>query len=211
MFHDLPKQWAAHDEVIVPTLSEAETPLDEPGRQHIRSKLVDTLLSPKAYSVTFSTEPTPVSDSVREYVNQARGNATDFIDRSRLYAHELFDRQGAVMSAGLLCVVACTVSTRKAIGLMKIEREEGAQLELSGAAGARTFTLAMLDNLVFTKNTKLFKAGLFAKIGPDVDSIAATASDVQLGSMAHYWLEFLGCQKEREARVDTKAFFTTVV
>jgi hypothetical protein len=69
----------------------------------------------------------------------------------------------------------------------------------------------MLDNLVFTKNTKLFKAGLFAKVGPEADSIAATASDIQLGSMAHYWLEFLGCQKEREARVETKAFFEALV
>jgi hypothetical protein len=210
VFHDLPKQLAARDAVIEPTLSQAETPLDEPGRQHIRAKLVETLLSPKAYAVTFS-QPTLVSGSVREYVNQDQGTSADFIERSRAYAQELFDRQGAVMSAGLLCVVACKVNRRKALGLLKIEREEGAQLELSGADGARTFTLAMLDNLVFTKNTKLFKAGLFAKIGPDPDSIAATASDVQLGSMAHYWLEFLGCQKEREARVDTMAFFQTVV
>jgi hypothetical protein len=211
VFHDLPKQLTAREAAVEPTLSEAETPLDEPGRQHIRAKLLDTLLSPKAYSVNFSPDPTMVSDSVRDYVNQANGTNADFIERSRLYAQDLFDRQGAVMSAGLLCVVACTVNRRRAVALMKIEREEGAQLELSGVAGARTFTLAMLDNLVFTKNTKLFKAGLFAKIGPQVDSIAATASDVQLGTMARYWLEFLGCQKEREPRVDTKSFFETVV
>lgn len=102
------------------------------------------------------------------------------------------------MSAGLLCVVACTINTRRGLGLMKIEREEGAQLRLSGTAGARTFTFALLNNLVFTKNTKLYKAGLFAKIGPAADSFGASASDHQFGNnMAVYWLDFLGCEKER--------------
>jgi hypothetical protein len=29
--------------------------------------------------------------------------------------------------------------------------------------------------------------------------------------MAAYWLDFLGCEKEREARVEMKFFFETVV
>ena len=111
VFHDLPKQLAARDAVVEPTLSEAETPLNEPGRQHIRAKLVDTLLkglSGQLFAGTYRS-----FGSVREYVNQARGTNADFIGRSRLYAQELFHLQGAVMSAGLLCVVACTINRRK--------------------------------------------------------------------------------------------------
>ena len=116
VFHDLPKQWARNrDAAVEPTLSEAETPLDEAGRQHIRAKLVETLRSPKAYPVTFLPNPTAVSNSVREYVNQANGTVADFIERSRVFAQELFALQGAVMSAGLLCVVSCTVNRRTAL------------------------------------------------------------------------------------------------
>ncbi len=166
IFHDLPRQITATPK-LVSILSEAVTPLNEASRQHLRSKLVDTLQSTSSYVVQFLQEESVVSASARAYLNRAEYGEPDFIARSRAFAQDLFARQGPTMSAGLLCVVACTVNGRCAIALMKIEREEGAQLELSGIAGHRTFTFELLNNLVFTKNTKLYKAGLFAKVGPE--------------------------------------------
>jgi 37-kD nucleoid-associated bacterial protein len=211
VFHDLPQQARLRDERAVPVLSEAETPLTNNSRAYIRNKLVDTLRSTRAYPVRLREGGGLVANSVREYLSRNRQETADFIARSRILGEHLFSLQTSSMSAGLLCVVACTVNRRRSIGLMKVEREEGAQLELSGQAGHQTFTFEMLDNLVFTKNTKLYKAALFAKIGPSDDSIAATASDDQLGSMAKYWLDFLVCDKERDARVDTEGFFKTVL
>jgi hypothetical protein len=211
IFHDLPRQ-ATTTPGVVPILSEAVTPLNEASRQHLRSKLVDTLQSTSSYAVQFLDGESVVSASVRAYLNHAEYDEADFIARSRAFAQDLFARQGPQMSAGLLCVVACTVNGRSAIALMKIEREEGAQLELSGVAGHRTFTFELLNNLVFTKNTKLYKAGLFAKVGPEEGSIGAAASDQQFGNvMAQYWLDFLGCQKQKEPRVETQRFFDTII
>lgn len=211
IFHDLPRQSPM---ALGPTavLSEALTSLSEASRQHIRSKLVDTLQSNRSYAVQFRSDQSVVSVSVPIYLNLAQDDVSDFIARSRAYAEDLFKRQGPLMSAGLLCIVACTINGRRAIALMKIEREEGAQLELSGEAGHRTFTFELLNNLVFTKNTKLYKAGLFARIGPAEGSVSGAASDQQFGNvMAQYWLDFLGCEKRNDPRVETKRFFDTII
>jgi hypothetical protein len=213
VFHDIPEQTRQEGEAAppAPVLSETETPLTNSSRAYIRNKLVETLKSTRSYPTKIRDEGGPVVESVREFLRRQRQDSADFVERSQMYATHLFSLQTSSMSAGLLCVVACTVNRRRAIGLMKVEREEGAQLELSGPAGRQTFTFEMLDNLVFTRNTKLYKAALFAKIGPDPNSIASAASDDQLGSMAKYWLNFIGCDKVREARVDTESFFQTVV
>ena len=212
IFHDLPRQTSKSATEIAPLLSEAVTSLVEAARQHIRSKLVDTLQSINSYGVQFGKEDSVVSTSVRQFLNRRSYDEADYIDRSRAFAKDLFERQGPLMSAGLLCVVSCSVNSRSAIGLMKIEREEGAQLNLAGDVGHRTFEFALLNNLVFTRNTKLYKAGLFAKLGPEADSIGAVASDHQFGNvMAQYWLDFLGCRKELEPRVETERFFETII
>jgi DHA2 family multidrug resistance protein len=63
---------------------------------------------------------------------------------------------------------------------MKLERENGAQLHLSGVKGKRTFAMNMLDDLFLTDGTKLFKAAasglmnFMRNIGQSIGTSAVT-------------------------------------
>src|ERR1019366_4366425 len=86
------------------------------------------------------------------------------------------------------------------------------QLALSEKQGKQTFEMSVLDNLVLTDGTRLFKSALFVRKSQDEDDFAALACDTQrpFGSsdeLAQFWLRFLGCKVAEEPRVATKKFF----
>jgi hypothetical protein len=68
----------------------------------------------------------------------------------RFHAQFLFEQQGGSSSSGVLSIMDTTVSGKRGLVVLKLEREEGAQLELSSKKGKRTFEMSVLDNLVLT-------------------------------------------------------------
>ena len=99
---------------------------------------------------------------------------------------------------------------------MKLEREEGARLELTEHAGRRTFDMSVLDNLVLTDGTRLFKSAMFVRAGDGDDDFRIGACDAQLkisssDDMAKFWLRFLGCMFTMEPRVATQRFYDSAV
>jgi len=99
---------------------------------------------------------------------------------------------------------------------MKLERERGAQLELSGAPGQRTFEMSVLNDLVLTDGTRLFKCAMFIRTGDRDDDFLATACDDQYNvrsaeDLAKFWMTFLGCEFLLEPRVATQRFFESVL
>jgi hypothetical protein len=80
---------------------------------------------------------------------------------------------------------------------MKLEREEGAQLELTSHKGKKAFDMSVLDNLVLTDGTRLFKSAFFLRIGKADDDFRSVVCDSQLhvtasSEMARFWLRFFG-------------------
>ena len=76
--------------------------------------------------------------------------------------------------------------------------------------------MSVLENLVLTDGTKLFKTGAFLRAGAGDDDFDMSACDSQhrvLDSteMARFWLSYLGCAVEEDARVTTSKFFNTTV
>ena len=76
--------------------------------------------------------------------------------------------------------------------------------------GKKTFSMQVLDDLVLTEGTRLFKAALFLR--GSTDDFTGVACDSQLGisannHMALFWLNFLGCKFIVDPRVSTQRFF----
>ncbi len=198
-----------------PTLSETETELDTQRIQHLKNRLVSAMGSKAAYDIVFLQETrSPVPQAVNTFTH--RFSADVFVQRSQDMARHLYDMQGGVISSGLLAVMDAAIGGHGAVVVIKIERQEGFQLELTHREGKSTFALAVLDNLVLTEGTRLFKAALFERTGTGADDFAAAACDSQklvstADDVAKFWLKFLGCTVSEQPRVRTARFFATVV
>jgi hypothetical protein len=211
IIHDVPNSRLSAGQG--PTLSEAETELDAQRIQHLKNRLVSAIASKAAYDVVFLEETrSPVPQAVNTFTR--RFSTEEFVERSQELARYLHDMQFGVISSGLLAVMDAAIGGHSAVVVMKIERQEGFQLELTRREGKSTFSIEVLDNLVLTEGTRLFKAALFERTGEE--EFAAAASDSQkvvstADDVARFWLRFLGCTVSEQPRVRTARFFNTVV
>ncbi len=72
-------------------------------------------------------------------------------------ARHLYAVQGGSNSEGLLVVCGVTVEGRTGVALMKLEEEEGVQVEQSTVSGKPTLSFTVLDNLMLTDNTRVLR------------------------------------------------------
>ena len=210
IFHDVPRKVKGKEQT--PTLSEVECTIDPGKISLLKDKLVRVLGSSGAYPLDLQPQPeSSIPTLVRQVLADGVGS-TGFVDVSRAMAVALFEHQPGSASPGLLAVVSCVVGGRASVALMKLEREEGAQLTLSDRDGKKTFEMDVLADLVLTDGTKLFKSALFARTGPGDEDISALACDGQRSyawtdELAQFWIRFLGCRVREAPRITTKKFF----
>jgi hypothetical protein len=210
IFHDVPQNSKSGSDQ--PTLAEDETIIDATHRSHLKAKLSRVLASKSAYPVDFDpSSGSPVPAQIRSFTEGTEGRAA-FVEITQVMARYLFEQQHGGISPGLLCAIDITASGVPGIVLMKLEREEGAQLELTQHKGKRAFDMSVLDNLVLTDGTRLFKSALFLRTGSGEDSFRSVVCDSQLNvtasnEMARFWLRFLGCKTKVAPRVATQRFF----
>jgi hypothetical protein len=178
--------------------------------------LTRVLNSSKAYPVQFlATTASPVPKQVRR-LTKIGHNSQTFIEASRELANYLFEQHTGATSPGLLCVMDAAASGSPCVILMKLERERGAQLELSGETGHKTFEMSVLNDLVLTDGTRLFKSAMFIRAGDGDDDFRASACDDQYNvlsadDLAKFWMRFLGCGFVVEPRVATQRFFDSTL
>jgi hypothetical protein len=214
IFHDVPQR--VRDGAATPQLSDIETTVDASQKGHLKTKLTRVLNSTKAYPVQFlASTASPVPKQAR-HLTHSGYSSKNFIDGSRELADYLFEQHTAATSPGLLCVIDAASAGQSSLILMKLERERGAQLELSGKLGQKTFAMSVLNDLVLTDGTRLFKTAMFIRTGAGEDDFRASACDDQynvLGAddLAKFWMRFLGCGFLQEPRVATQRFFDTTL
>lgn len=214
IFHDVPNQRGDGGTGVV--LATVPTRIDAPRRRLLTEKLTKVLDSRSAYGIMFAPgTSSPVPNEVRNYTTQAYRETT-FVGMSQRLATHLHQVQNRTISPGLLCVIDLVVAGRHGLVIMKLEREEGAQLELDRSDGKTQFAMSVLQNLVLTGGTKLFKTAAFLRSGPGDDDFNMSACDSQhrvLDSteMARFWLSYLGCTVEEDARVTTSKFFNATL
>ena len=210
IFHDVPR----HKQP--PTLAEIPTAVSVSHIEHLRKKLTVALRSSTAYPVRFDLVTTsPLPEGVRAYTTNPKLDS--FVPLSQTLAQHLSTYHTGGVSAGLLCIIDIEIAECAGVAMMKLEREEGARLELSqDAAGKKTYEMSMLNNLVMTDGTRLYKSAMFARIGEGEDDFYAVCCDDQSrvtssGDMAKFWLKFLGCGVIEEPRVATERFYEASV
>lgn len=214
IFHDIPKKIRGLE--AQPTLSETESVIGPVHANHLKRRLIRALGSKSAFDLEFKPDTaSPVPGLIRGYATSRR-QESQFVEVSQSLARGLFDCQTGAMSAGLLTIIDCAVDGRAAFAILKLQREAGAQLEQGVHDGKRTYEMSVLENLVLTDGTRLFKSALFVKIGSDPEDFDGIACDDQrpFGStdeLAQFWMGFLGCRLKEEPRVSTKKFFEIAV
>jgi hypothetical protein len=139
-----------------------------------------------------------------------------FVTASQGMAQHLYQVQSGAVSPGLLCVIDIVIGNRHGLILMKLERDEGAELKMKAERGRTHFEMSVLDSLVLTGNTRLFKAVAFLRLGAGDDDFEMSACDNQhnptdTNEMARFWQKYLGCELEEAARVSTSKFFNATM
>jgi len=214
IFHDVPRNIKGQDKA--PVLSDMPTPVDGERAEHLRTRIRRALGSRSAYGIEFNPQsPSPIPDLIRQHTLKTRTEA-QFVKTSQTMANYLYEQQVGASSAGLLAILDARIGAQHAIVILKLEREEGAQLEPSTHGKKKTFNMSVLDNLVLTGGTKLFKNALFLRTGPHEQNFAAIACDNQRSfaatiAMAQFWQKFLGCKLCEEPRITTKNFYEAAV
>ena len=214
IFHDVPEK--DHEGSAGPMLSDIETMVDASQKNHLLTKLTRVITSTKAYPVRFLPDTaSPVPKQTR-LLTASAFNRKRFIEGSRELAKYLFEQHTKATSPGLLCVIDAASASNSAIVLMKLERERGAQLELSGMEGEKTFNMSVLNDLVLTDGTRLFKSAMFIRTGTGDDDFKLQACEGQYNvfssdDIAKFWMRFLGCGFVIEPRVATQRFFESTL
>jgi len=96
---------------------------------------------------------------------------------------------------------------RRALGILKLEHENGLRAELTEEAGVHVFRIIVHDDLMLTPKTELFKGAVF--VASEDDRLEAYAADMQSrAAMADFFLgSFLGCKLVESPLVTTERFF----
>jgi hypothetical protein len=189
-------------------LSDIDSPADDEIKQLLKERIIDSLGDPTDIEwdpVTTSPMPRLVIDYL------AAPTAEVLVKDSQAMAQHLFNTQPTTSPGGLLLVIHCTIATRPALVILKLEKEEGARIVPQPTAdGRRTFDIRHYKDLILTPKTKVFKIALFT---PLEDGTEALAWDNQRPYAAHkgladYFLhKFLGCRMRVSPNVTTKEFF----
>jgi hypothetical protein len=214
IFHDVPRNIKGQDNT--PVLSDIPTPIDGERIEHLKARVRRALGSRSAYAIEFNHQsPSPLPDLIRKHTAKTQTEA-QFVKTSQIMANYLYEQQVGASSAGLLSILDARISGQHALLILKLEREEGAQLEPSTQGKKKTFNMSVLDNLVLTGGTKLFKNALFVRTGPHDGNFSALAVDNQRSfaatvAMAQFWQKFLGCKLREEPRITTKKFYEASV
>jgi hypothetical protein len=209
IFHDVPNRPRGIE--TAPILADLETPLDARRAKIIYTRLTQVIGSKHAYSIRFSPAPaTLVPSEMRTFTREAR-ESEEFVQMSRRLAGYLFAQHNGATSPGLLCVTAVTAGAKTGVAILKLERQEGAEIKFRGEEGSRVVDMDVLENLILTDKTRLFKSALFLRngLGDDDFDLGACNSQVPGNSddLTRFWLTYLGCVLEQEPRVATKRWF----
>ncbi|HEV7645751.1 MAG TPA: nucleoid-associated protein [Pyrinomonadaceae bacterium] len=194
-----------------PLYSEIESPLDQDLGNYFKDRVITSLKSHKSYDVSFDLgNASPVPALLKEHLDS---NKSDFINISKKIAAHLYAIQDGTNPEGLLTILDCSVNGKRALGLIKLEKEAGVSLEETLHENLHTFDLSIIRNLVLTARTKIYKVALFVIDDTDESGYDAATSDNQSGygssnEVASFFLsKFLGCKLKQASDVSTKHFY----
>lgn len=193
-------------------LSNVLSPLDADLRNYFQARIAESL-EKAAYPVIADPDrSSPTPDLVFAHLHE---HTADLVATSKAMADHLFRAQQSVRaSSGLLVVATGTLDTGPCLAILKLQKQEGLNLERVGNPGAETYSLEHLRRLMLTNETRVFKVALFESADiQDVEDISGLVSDKQRFSspekrMADFFLKtFLGCRLRDDPAQVTSRFY----
>lgn len=185
--------------------SEAPLEWESVDRGFLQQKLRSALASARQVREVVEEEcPTP--DLIRRHF----AGGGDLIADSRVIADRVVAAQRWNSSDGLLMLVEATLPGERCLVVTKLEHEQGMQIvQVSNAAGLRTYRAQYLRDLILGQGTKVFKIGAFPESGAASTLLEGDVVDEQNRGVAWYFrLKVLGCDFLEQADVLTQRFFT---
>lgn len=206
IFHDVP----TNREGKPPVFSETESELDPVRIERLKRGLTKVLGLKSSYDIVFDEGTlSPVPGIVKSFTDDRE--SADIVSMSVEMAKHLFLHQVRNISPGLFSFIDATVAGKPAVILMKLEPERGAQLDQTERDGKRTYKMSILDGLVLTDGTRVFKAAIFVR--KNRSEFIMAACNPQSGTygdsddLTTFWLRFLGCRLALLPRVQTAKVF----
>lgn len=196
------------DFAIEPQYSERESSLPDGLRVFFKEKVVQSLGSNKELRVLYNSESvSPVSTYINKIISS---EGADLVEQSKSMTKYLFEIQDGQNASGILVVVYGKINEKGTCIIIKLERDEGAQLELDPIT--KSFNIKDVKDLMLTRKTKIYKVGLFidkAKLKVNYDgSTADLQIDPKTKKVVTTWFieKFLGCVPVENPKTTTKKF-----
>lgn len=201
--HDLPQITAGGR--IEGTVSNAESTFTNRIRNFFQERVRDALTR-RGLEIGFDPNThSPVPGAIRQILS----DPSTFVASSQTIANHLFSLQTGVYSAGLLCVARGRLSQQETLAIIKLEHESGVRAHREDRQGQLRFEIELIDDLMLTDNTRVFKVALFVLEGSDVVGMICDAQRSRTQLVADYYLrKFLGCELIDRADLLTKRFLS---
>lgn len=206
IIHDIPKH-KKNETGGSPNYSENESTITDGLRVFFQDKIKAALNSDQSFKVCFKDE---TESSVPSCVNTIINSENGFVALSKDIATNLYNIQKGNNAAGILLVLKGKISTLPICVVLKLERDNGAQLVLDEVT--KTFNVEEVHDLMLTNKTKIFKVALFicrSQSGTDYDG---QLMDYQINpkikkEINTFFLDFMGCIPYTDPKIATKRFY----
>ncbi len=194
---------------IEPEYSQQESNLPDGLRLFFKDKIIQSLQSNKELRVCYNSDNvSPVSTYIKDIIDSG---GTNYIENSQLKAKYLFEIQVGQNASGILVVIFGKINDQNMCVIIKLERDEGAQLELDPLT--KSFNIRDVRDLMLTKRTKIYKVGLFIDRNIFNTNFDGSTADLQIDpknkrEVTTWFIErFLGCCPIEDPRATTKKFY----
>ena len=206
IIHDVPKHKKG-DLSGGPNHSENESTITDGLRIFFQDKIKAALNSDQSFNVCFKEE---TSSSVPICVNSIIDSDSSFVDQSKDIATNLYNCQKGNNAAGILLIVKGHISELPICVILKLERDNGAQLVLN--EDTRTFNVEEVHDLMLTKKTKIFKVALFINRFSAEKNYDGRLMDYQINprnkkEINTFFLDFIGRNQQFLNNISTKRFY----
>jgi len=207
--HSIPKHRKG-DLSVEPQYSNQESSLSDGLRLFFKDKIISSLQSNKELRVCYNPEnESPVSSYINQIISS---EGADLIEQSKLMTKYLYEVQNGQNASGILVVIWGRISNKSTCIIIKLERDEGAQLVLDPITNS--FNIRDVQNLMLTRKTRIYKVGLFINKTEINVKYDGTTADLQIDpktkkEVTTWFIEkFLGCRPLEDPRLTTKKFYS---
>lgn len=205
--HDIPKH-KKQDFSKEPNYSKLKCELSELLKSFFKDKIVLALTGDTSFKICFdSSTDSPVGSFALNLIKEEEA----FIDLSKKITHYLFSIQKGNNASGIILIIRGTLSEKKVFIILKLEKDEGAQLNLNPET--ESYNIIEVQDLMLTKKTKVFKIALLfdrESFSQDYDGhIMDFQTNIkQKRELSTYFIsDFLGCKPHEDPKITTQRFY----